>query len=356
MCHSYGIPEVDKILEPTYGAIVFQEQTMRLMNVVGGWTLGKADYMRKVKDLEEYRDDFVNGAIKKGYSEKFANELFNRFDLGYSFNKSHAVAYAFITYATAYLKAYYPAEYMCEFIDMYKEDRDTVSQAIGECKSLGINITAPNINAIHVGFDVVDGAICFGLSGVKGVGEKAVTKLIEYTKKNKISTLQELIDSNTLNKTGILAMIKCGVFDKEGTRQELINSYISTRSKKERESETITEYNDRIKLAWEKDVCGIYLTSHPLDKFVVKNYSEVSNFGVIGGIINSVKVIKTKNGKEMCFLQLEDRETIIDVTVFPNVYTACKHNLIEGNIVFTKGRKDGNNKWLSDNIEQIGRV
>ena len=256
------------------------------------------------------------------------------------------MAYAFITFATAYLKAYYPAEYMCEFIDMYKDDRDTVNVAIAECKALGINITAPNINATHVGFDVVDGNICFGLSGVKGVGEKAVEKLIAYTKNTKITTLQELIDSNTLNKTGILAMIKCGVFDKEGERVDLINSYIATRSKKERETETITEYNEKMKLAWEKDVCGIYLTSHPLDKFLVKNYSEVSNFGVIGGIINSVKVIKTKNGKEMCFLQLEDRETIIDVTVFPNVYTACKHNLVEGNIVFTKGRKDGNNKWL----------
>ncbi|MBP3905765.1 MAG: DNA polymerase III subunit alpha [Peptostreptococcaceae bacterium] len=356
MCHSYGIEEVDKILEPTYGAIVFQEQTMRLMNVVAGWTLGKADYMRKVKDLEEYRADFVSCAMDNGYDSNFANNIFDRFDLGYSFNKSHAVAYAFITYATAYLKAYYPAEYMCEFIDMYKDDRDTVNVAIAECKALGINITAPNINATHVGFDVVDGNICFGLSGVKGVGEKAVEKLIAYTKNTKITTLQELIDSNTLNKTGILAMIKCGVFDKEGERVDLINSYIATRSKKERETEMITEYNEKMKLAWEKDVCGIYLTSHPLDKFLVKNYSEVSNFGVIGGIINSVKVIKTKNGKEMCFLQLEDRETIIDVTVFPNVYTACKHNLVEGNIVFTKGRKDGNNKWLSDNIERLGCV
>ena len=151
-------------------------------------------------------------------------------------------------------------------------------------------------------------------------------------------------------------MIKCGVFDKEGTRQELINSYIATRSKKERESETITEYNDRIKLAWEKDVCGIYLTSHPLDKFFVKNYSEVSQSGVIGGIINSVKVIKTKQGKDMCFIQLEDRETIIDVTVFPNVHSIFKHNILEGNIVFTKGRKDGNNKWLADSIECIGHI
>ena len=329
---------------------------MRLMNVVAGWTLGKADYMRKVKDLEEYRDDFVTCAMNNGYSNDFANNIFDRFDLGYSFNKSHAVAYAFITYATAWLKAYYPAEYMCEFIDMYKDDRDTVSGAIAECKALGIKITAPNINATHVGFDVVDGSICFGLSGVNGIGEKAVTKLIEYTSKTKINTLQELIDSKTLNKTGIIACIKCGIFDKEGSRQDLINSYIATRSKKERENEMITEYNDKIKLRWEKDVCGIYLTSHPLDKYMVKNYSQVSNYGVIGGIINSAKVIKTKTGKEMCFIQLEDREAIIDVTVFPNVYSKFKFDIAEGNIIFTKGRKDGNNKWLADSVESIGKI
>ena len=356
MCHSYGIEKIDKILEPTYGAIIFQEQTMRLMNVVAGWTLGKADFMRKVKDLEEYRDDFVHGAMANGYTSTFANNIFDRFDLGYSFNKSHAVAYAFITYATAYLKAYYPAEYMCEFIDMYKDDRDTVSGAIAECKALGIKITAPNINATHVGFDVVDGSICFGLSGVNGIGEKAVTKLIEYTSKTKINTLQELIDSKTLNKTGIIACIKCGIFDKEGTRKDLINSYIATRSKKERENEMITEYNEKIKLRWEKDVCGIYLTSHPLDKYMVKNYSQVSNYGVIGGIINSAKVIKTKTGKEMCFIQLEDREAIIDVTVFPNVYSKFKFDIKEGNIIFTKGRKDGNNKWLADSVESIGKI
>ena len=358
MCSEYGIEEIDEILRPTYGAIVFQEQTMRLMNVVTGnrWTLGKADYMRKVKDLEEYRADFVSCAMDNGYDSNFANNIFDRFDLGYSFNKSHAVAYAFITYATAYLKAYYPTEYMCEYIDMYKDESDTVKEAINECKSLGIRIIAPNINATHVGFDVVDGNICFGLSGVNGIGEKAVTKLINYTSKTKINTLQELIDSKTLNKTGIIACIKCGIFDKEGERNDLINSYISTRSKKERESEMITEYNDKIKLKWEKDVCGIYLTAHPLDKYSLKNYSEVSNNGLFGGIINSVKVIKTKTDKEMAFVTIEDRENIIDVTVFPNVYSRCSLSLKEGYVVFTKGKKDGNNKWIADNIERIGSV
>ena len=355
-CVEYGIEEVDEILRPTYGAIVFQEQTMRLMNVVAGWTLGKADFMRKVKDLNDYRQDFIHSSVSNGYDSSFASSIFDRFDLGYSFNKSHAVAYAFITYATAWLKAYYPSEYMCEFIDMYKDDTATVNTAIGECKSLGIEILPPNINATHTGFDVVDGAICFGLSGVKGIGEKAVTKLIEYTKNNPISTLQELIDSKTLNKTGIIACIKCGIFDKEGSRADLINSYIATRSKKERETETIVEYSDKIKLRWEKEVCGIYLTSHPLDKFVIKNYSEVSHFGVFGGIINNIKVIKTKTGKDMAFCQIEDRETTIDVTIFPNVYPKCKFALKEGNIVFTKGNKDGNNKWIAEMMESVARV
>ena len=356
MCAEYGIEEVDSILRPTYGAIVFQEQTMKLMNVVGGWTLGKADYMRKVKNLEEYRNDFINGALANGFNVDFANSIFDRFDLGYSFNKSHAVAYAFITYATAYLKAYYPTEYMCEFIDMYKSESETVSQAITECKQLGIKITAPNINATHVGFDVINGDICFGLSGVNGIGEKAVAKLIEYTSKTPINSLQELIDSKTLNKTGIIACIKCGVFDKEGSRKDLINSYISTRSKKERENEMIEHYSDKVKLKWEKDVCGIYLTSHPLDKYILKNYSEVSINGIIGGIINSVKVIKTKTGKDMAFVTMEDRERMIDVTVFPNVYDKCKNELKEGYIVFTRGKKDGNDKWLADTIERIGSI
>ena len=353
-CSEYGIEAIDSILRPTYGAIVFQEQTMRLMNVVAGWTLGKADFMRKVKDLEEYREDFVKGAVNNGYSVEFANSIFNRFDLGYSFNKSHAVAYGFITFATAYLKAYYPVEYMCEYIDMYKGERETVNRAINECKQIGIKITPPNINATHVGFDVVDGNICFGLSGVNGIGEKAVTKLIEYTSKTPITTLQELIDSKTLNKTGIIACIKCGIFDKEGTRKDLINSYILTRSKKEREAEMISEYTDKIKLQWEKEVCGIYLASHPLDKYPVRDFGQTTHS--FGGIINAVKVIKTKKGDDMAFLTVEDRTSIIDVTVFPSVYKKCKYEMKEGYIVYTKGRIDGQNKWIADSIERIGSV
>lgn len=356
-CHSYNIKEVDEILDATYGAIIFQEQTMRLMNVVGGWSLGKADFMRKVKDLNEYREDFINGALRNGYDVEFANSIFDRFDLGYSFNKSHAVAYAYITFATAYLLTYYSCEYMCEYLDMYKDDRDVVSASISQCKTLGINILPPNINANHVGFDVVSDDICFGLSGVNGIGEKAVTKLIEYTKENPINSLQQLIESKTLNKTGIIAMIKCGVFDYETlNRAELINSYISTRSKKERESEMVEEYNDKIKLRWEKDICGIYLTANPLDKYGFKDYSQISTNGVFGGIINTIKVIKTKKGEEMAFIKIEDRESIIDVTLFPRVYKANKSALLEGNVVFTKGRKDGVNKWIADTIEQIGRV
>lgn len=354
--HSYGIKEIDSILDNTYGAIIFQEQTMLLMNVVTGgkWSLGKADGMRKVKDLQEYKDDFLACSV---FPREVAEHIWGRFSLEYSFNKSHAVAYAYITYATAWLLTHYPVEYLCEYIDIYKANKTTTLKGINQAKALGIKILPPNLNATHLGYDVVDGAICFGLSGIDGIGEKAVAKLMEYTAKNKITTLQELIDSKAFNKTGILAAIKVGCFDKEGERNELINRYISTRSKKERESEMVLEYDNKIKLAWEKKCLGIYLTSHPLDKFHLKNYNEVLNDGLIGGIITMVKEIVTKKGDKMCFVQIEDKEGVIDITVFPRLYKKLsKAALVEGTIIMSRGRKDGQNKWIADTLEKLGEV
>ena len=348
-----GVAEIDEILKDTRNCIVFQEQTMRLMNVMTGgkWTLGKADSMRKVKDLQEFKDDFMSCSV---FPSDVTESIWNRFDLGYSFNKSHAVAYAFITYATAYLKTYYPVEYMTEFIDMYKDDNDGVLPYILECKSMGIKITPPNLNAKHVGFDEVDGTISFGLSGMKGVGEKAVKKLLEYTKSNPINTLDELIESKTLDKTGIIACIKAGCFDNEGTRQELYNKYILTRPKKERIE--IKEFNDKIKLQWEKDVCGMYLTNHPLDKYILPKFSSVGLEGLTGGIVNSFRVIQTKKGDDMAFMDIETLEGIVHLTIFPRLYKEVKGAFIEGNIVMTRVKRDGIDKAICNTLEVLGRV
>jgi len=351
-------PIIDEILAPTYGALVFQEQTMLIMNrLTGGrWTLGKADKMRKVKDLNEYKEDFINCCVANNVDADTAKYIFERFSLLYSFNKSHAVAYAYITYGTAYYKTYYNAEWMAEIMTTDKDDSDLITKYIWECKKHDIEILPPDINAQNTDYCEIDGKIRYGLSGIKSIGDSVIDELLMVSKDKPITSLSDLynrVNKRVVNKTKFEALIKAGCFSfQDMNKFKLLNEYHSLRKDKARINETPDE---KVFMEYEKETLGIYLSRHPLDKYYFKSFNDI-NEGLIGGIISEAKIITTKKGTNMAFVDLETQDGIVDVVIFPNVFKKCSALLIPKNIVMIKGHKELRSEsyqWVADRMEVI---
>lgn len=355
-------PIVDEILDETYGAIVYQEQTMLLMNKMTGgrWSLGFAEKLRKVDDLEEYREDFIEQCRQNGLSSDLSNKVFDRFSLEYSFNKSHSVAYAYTIFATAYLKRYYRVEFMTEILNKDKSDPKKKLNYILENKKAKINMLPPNINAQSTDFDEEDGNIIYGLLGIKNVGETALENIVEVSKEKEITSLKDLYDRayrRVLNKRVVEGLIKSGVFDFENpNRTEMLNEYYKLRGSKDRVEVLESKELDKQHMEWEKEYLGFYLTSHPLDEFYFKSYNDIGNSGLIGGIITNVKQITTKKNDEMAFVALETLDGMKDCVVFPKTYKKYKQWLKVDNVVMTRGRKENEEKWISDTFEVLKKL
>jgi len=401
----YLHPKLKPILESTYGIAVYQEQVMRIARDLAGFSLSEADVLRKAigkkirKLLMSQREKFIEGMKKNQIDESIALQIWYWIEpfASYSFNRSHAAAYAMIAYQTAYLKAHFPVEFMAALLTSERNDIDRISVLITECKKMVIEVLPPDINESFNYFGVVPkkNQIRFGLSAVKNVGSGIVETIVEERKMNgpytSIDNFVSRISSKDLNKKSLESLIKAGAFDKIAERNQLLAN-LEKLLDSSRENQKIKtngqrglfegmEFNNKIKmentvpasnkekLAWEKELLGLFISSHPLNNFrkiletkttAIANISK-NNQGrnvriKVGGIISKIKKIITRTGRPMLFINLEDLSEKVEVVVFPGLVERNPAIFQENKIVMVSGRldsRDGVPKIICEEIEEI---
>ena len=400
----YDCPQLEPILKPTYGCIVYQEQVMQIVRNLAGYTLGRSDLVRRAMSkkkaavMEKERQNFVYGneaegvpgCIANGISEQVANKIYDEMiDFAkYAFNKSHAAAYAVVSYQTAFLKYYYPVEFMAALMTSVIEMPNKVAEYIQVCRQMGISILPPDVNCGIYGFSVDYGAIRYGLSAIKSVGRPVINALVEEREKNgTYRSLKDFIERLTgiVNKRAIENFIKAGALDcLEGNRRQKMNVYgqivdsiaqekknsfagqmslfdlVSDEDKKDFEIRmpNVGEYDKEMVLAFEKEVLGIYLSGHPLegyrgimDKMIsakTTDFQPDEESGIpkvydgqkviIGGMITERTIKYTRNNKVMAFLTVEDLVGTVEVVVFPRDYEKWQTLITDDARVFIQGR------------------
>ncbi len=367
----YPFPELEPVLKETYGIILYQEQVMKISQILSGFSAGKADNLRKAigkkkADLmAELKDEFIKGAVERGFPEDKVRKLWSEIEefASYSFNKSHSVAYGYLSYWTAYMKSHYRDIFFVVKLSMEKSDKKFLN-LIKEAKIEGIEILKPDINKSDVDFKIEDeGKIRFGLSRIKGVGEEAVQSIIETRKKGYFKGITDFIsrvDSRKVNKKVIESLIKAGAFDFTGEkRSDLLeklekagknmimlnqNSLFGNGERKENKKDT-----DILKL--EKDVIGFYISGHPMDRYEhilkgkIENIEEAEDIEKgrrvkFGGVISDVTKKKTRNGDYMYIFNLIDKTGMIETVVFPNVVSAYEDKIKNDKVVVVVGTID----------------
>ena len=424
---TYDCPELEPILAPTYGCIVYQEQVMQIVRDIAGYTWGRSDLVRRAmskkkgKVMEQERKNFVYGnpeenvpgCIARGIDEKVANKIYdNMIDFAkYAFNKSHAAAYAVVAYQTAYLKYYYPVEFMAALMTSVLDNTSKVSEYIYTCRQMGIAILPPDINEGEGGFSVSGQAIRYGLSAIKSIGRPVIDAIVEERKiRGPFTTLKDFItrlSGREVNKRTIENFIKAGALDGlEGNRRQKMMIYGSLLDALNQEKKTtmagqmtlfdiapeedkaeyeiklpdVEEYDKEVLLGFEKEVLGIYISGHPLEEYMErlkKNTNAVTTDFVldeetgtlkvsdgtkvrIGGMITD-KVIKyTKNNKAMAFITLEDLVGTVEIIIFPKDYERYAKYLENDAKVFVEGRvtaeEDRNGKLICEKIISFDEV
>lgn len=396
-----------KILEPTHGLPVFQEQIMQIAQVLAGFSLSEADVLRKaigkkIKHLlDAQKQKFIDGCVNNKVPKQIAEKVFSWIEphAKYSFNKSHAAAYATISYRTAYLKANFPIEFMSAALTSEKADMDRIAFLLDECKTMGISVLAPDINESFHNFSVVpkEDKIRFGLLAVKNVGENIVTAIVQERKESgpyaDFSDFSSRIDCKDFNKKSLESLIKAGAFDKFEERGKLLANLENALSfnREIRKSKTNGQVGlfdglitaspllrlahaepapTKTKLLWEKELLGLYISSHPLHS--VKNILQSKALPLrelkenlfnqkirVGGIISSIKKIVTKKGQPMLFMGLEDLTDKTEVIVFPSILEQNPTMFQENKIVFITGKvstRDDTPKIICERIEEIAEV
>jgi len=401
----YLHPKLKPILESTYGIAVYQEQVMRIARDLAGFSLSEADVLRKAigkkirKLLMSQREKFIEGMKKNQIDEGISMQIWYWIEpfASYSFNRSHAAAYAMIAYQTAYLKAHFPVEFMAALLTSERNDIDRISILITECKKMEIEVLPPDINESFNYFGVVPkkNQIRFGLSAIKNVGSGIVETIVEERKMNgpyvSIDNFVSRISSKDLNKKSLESLIKTGSFDKIAERNQLLlnleklldssreNQKIKTNGQKglfegmefnnKIKMENTVPASDKEKLTWEKELLGLFISSHPLNNFrkileskttAIANISK-NNQGRnvrirVGGIISKIKKIITRTGRPMLFVNLEDLSEKVEVVVFPGLVERNPAIFQENKIVLVSGRldsRDGVPKIICEEIEEI---
>lgn len=408
---TYRDERLRHILDVTYGVIVYQEQVMQIFRELAGYSYGRADVVRraiskkKAGVMEQERIKFIEGAVANGLSERDAEAIFNDMSsfASYAFNKSHAAAYSLVSYQTAYLKCHYPREYMAALLNSVIYSTDKVISYIGECRKQHIQVLPPDINRSQIGFTVSDGSIRFGLLAVKKVGKGVIERIVEEREANgafeSLYNFVERMHNRELNKAAILAFIQCGAFDSfEENRRQMAESYeriVESVNSSKRSNingqinlfETVTgtekfsypelkEYTTDELMAMERQTTGLYISSHPLDRFdkqlkgrridqISEIQQEESSYcdgahAELGAIVASVKRIQTKGGALMAFAELEDRTGSIEAVVFPNVYATVGNRLAEGAAVLAGGsisvKEEEDKKLLCDRVTLLAEL
>ena len=418
---TYVCKELEPILEPTYGCIVYQEQVMQIVQNLAGYTMGQADNIRRAMSkkkqyvIDAERQNFVygneeqgiKGCVNNGISEQAANEIYDSMvDFAkYAFNKSHAAAYAVVAYQTAYFKYYYPVEFMAALMTSVIDNARKVSEYIYTCRQMGIKVLPPDINEGEGTFSPSAEGIRYGMYAIKSIGRPVINQILEERRANgKYTTLQsflERVSGREVNKRAVENLIKAGACDcLDGNRQQMMQvfpmlmdnlaqekktsmagqmSLFDLVSEEEKEAykvqyPNVPEFKKEIKLGFEKEVLGIYLSGHPLEEYEEKwkkNTSAVTsdflldeetgevkirdNQSVtIGGMITEKTIKYTKNNKTMAFLTVEDLFGTVEVVVFPRDYEKYHSYLMEDEKVFISGHanveEDKNGKLICEKI------
>ena len=397
----YDCKELEPILAPTYGCIVYQEQVMQIVRDLAGYTLGRSDLVRRAMSkkkaavMEKERQNFiygnadegVPGCIANGISERTAGIIYdNMIDFAkYAFNKSHAACYAVVSYQTAYLKCYYPKEFFAALMTSVLANNSKVAAYAYTCRQMGIDILPPNINEGEGSFSVADKGIMYGLSALKSVGKPVIDAIIEERKINgRFAGLEDFIgrlSGREVNKRTIESFIKSGAFDCFGVNRHqmmLVYANVIDNITNERKNNiagqmslfdmfeekhdkvnmpNVPEYDKEQLLAYEKEVLGVYVSGHPMDdydalwrRYITNVSSDFINEednppkvnegekAVIGGIITGKSVKNTSSGKLMAYITLEDVFGAVEVIVFPRDYEKYRDKLTEDNKVFIEGR------------------
>lgn len=402
---TFDCPQLEPILRPTHGCIVYQEQVMQIVRDLAGYTMGRSDLVRRAMSkkktyvMEKERQNFVygnpeegvTGCIANGIDEKVANRIYDEMiDFAkYAFNKSHAAAYAVVSYQTAYLKYYYPQEFMAALLTSVMDNVTKVSEYILNCRQMGIQILPPDINEGESGFSVSGGSIRYGLSAIKSVGRSVVELIVQERQQNGVfHDMEDFIDrmsNKEVNKRTLENFIKSGALDTlPGTRKQklLIAPELLDQRSKDRKNTmegqmtlfdfageeekthyqiTFPDVGEFIKediLAFEKETLGIYLSGHPMEAYEEtwrNNITAVTNdfivdeeigaakvqdgsYVTIGGMITGKTVKTTRNNKMMAFITLEDLLGSVEVIVFPKNYESKRDVFIEESKVFIQGR------------------
>ena len=375
----YPLPQIQPVLEETYGVIVCQEQVMKIANILASYSLGDADILRRAMGkkipevMEEERAKFMAGARGNNIPEDKATYVFDLMAkfAGYGFNKSHSAAYALIAYQTAYLKAHYPAQFLAALLSCDVDNTDKVVKYFNECKQMGIDVLPPDINESDHDFTVIKDRIRFGLAAVKNVGGAALDSIIEEREANGLYTsLADFcgrIDSSRVNRKVIESLIKAGAFDSMQVRRSQLIAVLeqalerakavqrdrlsgqmnlfslagdeANNNETELQFPDIEEWPELKKLAYEKESVGFFLTGHPLegvrDDIQLVADTEISALDNwrdgqvvrVAGLIQNYKEHKSKKGDRMAFTVLEDMSASIEVIVFPNTFAQCSELL-----------------------------
>ncbi|KRQ87092.1 DNA polymerase III subunit alpha [Caloramator mitchellensis] len=431
-----GIQYIDEKLKPildvTYGCIVYQEQVMQIVRDIGGYSLGRSDLVRRAMSkkkhevMEKERKNFiygledengniiVQGAIRNGVKEEVANKIFDiMMDFAsYAFNKSHAAAYAVVAYQTAYLKKYYPVEFMSALLTSVMGNTDKVAFYINACRKMHIEVLPPDINESFENFSVSGNKIRFGLVAVKNVGKGAIQSIIDAREKGgkfiSFRDFCERVNLSEVNKKNIESLIKAGAFDSLGLKrsvlmnnyEKVVDSIINEKKQlidgqigffqsefssiKKDDFQDMKEFDRKYLLTMEKEMLGLYISGHPLEDYeneleLMTNtrISDIFSIGaeenevvdikvhdgqkvVIGGIISEVSIKSTRKNEIMAFAKVEDSYGTIEILIFPKIYQKTSKFIIEDNIVVIKGRvtirEEEQPKIIAEEIEPLKNI
>jgi DNA polymerase-3 subunit alpha len=405
-------PSLEHILSETYGIIVYQEQIIRIAAELAGYAPGDADQIRKAvgkkikAKIDEHRSKFVKGAVNNGIAQQTAEAIYSdiEFFARYGFNKAHAADYALVTCQTAYLKAHFPIEYMTALLTVERSNTEKVGMLVGECRAMGLEVLPPNVNHSGIEFAIEDRpnqspAIRYSLSAIKNVGEGPVEKIIEARAAGgrfaDVDDFCARVDLRQVGRRALEAMIKVGALDDFAPRHHLLaivermmNLSSSTHKASSvgqislfdlegfdapqigsvlyPEPEDMEKIPQRELLGWEKELAGVYLSNHPIQRYLpAMKAANTTMLGeldesmngqqvMVAGLINSVRHHQTKKGDPMAFVEIEDIQASREIVVFPRIFAAHKTLLVNGNFIVVRGKVDASEgrspKILADSI------
>jgi DNA polymerase-3 subunit alpha len=381
-------PLLEPVLKETYGVILYQEQVMRIANVMAGFSMADADALRKAMGkkipeiMAKFKDQFVKGAVKHGVAEPIAVQVFDlmAYFAGYGFNKSHSAAYGIVSYQTAYLKANYPVEYMCALMSCTIGNTDKMAEYLEECRQMKIEVLPPDINRSDFGMTIEDGRIRFGLGAVKGTGDRAIHHILEARKKpfKGLYDFAEAVDPHKVDAKCVEGLVKAGAFDSTGAKRaqlmEVLEPAMRIGALKQQDQAngqmtffggalseheypklpSVDEWSQELLLSFEKEALGFYVTSNPVVRYEeeLRSYAsttierlhekEEGTEVTIGGMLSGQRITVTKNGpnkgSRIRSFKINDLTASCEVTVFSKEWDQFREVLLDDAIVFVTGR------------------